>query len=575
MIGPRLETRCVPGRWGTARRWIGGVALVLAGSAWAQETTPAGAKRVASSAEQQAPPPLSRAPLLVPGVALTPHSSADALDASEAAFVAARRPVSLRDAVTLALQKNPELLAARAQELQAEARSRLAYAVLRPEVKATATYVLTSAEQKFQTSSFVDAFQGTIDAAIRGAGPAYGNFSPPNEAVLAAVRRGFAERVGDSFKDTTIVARNSVYGSLVLSQVIFSPQFWMIPAADRSAEAARLGSREAREQVLLAISKLYLGLEGIGELEAAARDASAVALRRERDARAQAAAGMSTEINVLRAQTESAQARSLTTTLVSQRVSLLALLEAMVGEPVRPLDVRGPPLTLTPSSEADAPWESTWLVRAQAKGLEAVQAIRAFDELSWLPTVAVQGKASYNSNSGFSGRNTIFDGIVAAEWSLYDRGVRSANGAENAAKAVQQRAQLEGAKAKARATWVAARTNVDAARAVLEQAEAQAQLAGRAQRQAEAAHAVGMLTALELSDIDSKRFLAASSVVQSRSQLEVRKVELAAAEGRLSEVLGAGVSAEEAVAAPKPEGGTSRPRESDPDREDGATPPGG
>ena len=45
-------------------------------------------------------------------------------------------------------------------------------------------------------------------------------------------------------------------------------------------------------------------------------------------------------------------------------------------------------------------------------------------------------------------------------------------------------------------------------------------------------------TALELSDIDNKRFLAASAAAQARSQVELRKVELAAAEGRLAKLLG-------------------------------------
>jgi outer membrane protein len=460
------------------------------------------------------------------------------LEESETAFVGSRRQVSLREALEVAARKSPDLQAARAQALQVAAKARLASSVLLPELKASATYVLTSAEQKFVTGGFLSAFEGSIESAIRGSGPAYGNFLPPNEAVVAAVKSGFTEQAGDGFKDTTIVARNSLYGSLVVSQVLFSPQFWMLPAANKAAEAAKLGSSEAREQVLLGVARVYLGLEGLTQLERAARDALAVSLRREKDAKAQASVGTSTEINVLRAQTETAQARSLMVTLASQRIALLAMLEALVAEPVRPIDGSPTALSVQAADEASAPWEQTFLVKSQRMALSSQEHLNTFDRLSWAPTVVVQGKGSYNSNSGFSGRNFMVDGIVAAEWTLYDRGVRYATLHENDAKTLQYRAQLEAAQAKAKAAWIAAKTSLLAAEVTSAQAEAQAQLATRAQKQADAARQVGMLTALELSDIDSRRFLAASSAAQARAQVEVRKVELAAAEGRLARTFG-------------------------------------
>jgi len=94
------------------------------------------------------------------------------------------------------------------------------------------------------------------------------------------------------------------------------------------------------------------------------------------------------------------------------------------------------------------------------------------------------------------------------------------------------------ASAKAKANWIGAKTNLDAAAVALEQAEAQAALATRAQKQVGAAYEAGLTTSLEVSDVDNKRFLAASSAAQSRAQLEIRKVELAASEGRLAALLG-------------------------------------
>jgi outer membrane protein len=225
-------------------------------------------------------------------------------------------------------------------------------------------------------------------------------------------------------------------------------------------------------------------------------------------------------------------------TLQGQRVALLALLEALVGEPVRPVDGSATKFDVTPGNEQDTPWEKTFLVKANQSGLRAAETFNTFDRVAWLPSLVAQAKGSYNSNKGFAGTNWVFDGIVAAQWTLYDRGQRYVTMHENDAKTVEARAKFEAARQKARATWVGAKTNLLASEVALAQAEAQYQLATRAQKQIDSAYQAGFSTSLEVSDIDSKRFFAASAAAQARSQLEVRKVELAAAEGRLAALVG-------------------------------------
>ena len=98
--------------------------------------------------------------------------------------------------------------------------------------------------------------------------------------------------------------------------------------------------------------------------------------------------------------------------------------------------------------------------------------------------------------------------------------------------------QLQSTRTRAKANWISAKANIEAAQFALQQAEAQSQLATRAQKQIDSAFQSGVATSLEVSDIDSKRFFAASAAAQSRAQLEIRKVELAAAEGRLATLVG-------------------------------------
>ncbi len=456
----------------------------------------------------------------------------------ESAYVATRKPMALVDALKVADQKSSDLAAARAAAAQVAAKARLVFSAVLPEISTSLSYVRTTAEQKFDPSGFLAAFEGTIDASIRGAGPAYGFPVAANDQVVAGVKQGFRDGVGDALKPTTIVGRDSLYGNLIITQTLFAPQMFLIPAADQSNQAAKFGSLEAREQVLLGVSRLYLGIEGLSLIEEAAKDAESVALKREHDALAQQQMGVATDIALLRAQVETAQARATLATLQGQKVALLAMLEALVGEPVRPVDGQPTRFEVTAADEASQPWESTNAVKANHFGVKAAETFNDFDRIAWLPSLVAQAKGSYNSNKGFAGTNFIFDGVIAAQWTLFDRGQRYVTMHENDAKTVEARAKYEGARQKAKATWIGAKANLAAAQVALVQAESQVQLATRAQKQIDSAYQAGFSTSLEVSDIDSKRFFAASAAAQARAQLEVRKVELAAAEGRLAPMLG-------------------------------------
>jgi outer membrane protein len=450
-------------------------------------------------------------------VALTATASAQlplpaTAPASSPVVSSSRRPVSLEEALRLTARNNQDLAAARAQFDQVKAQASRVWSAILPEISLQGSLVRTSAPASLDLGGFVSVV---------------GNVYQLQPRDLSAIPPPVA-----------ITNQNSAYGTLLISQILFTPQLLLIPAASDGAEAARLGSLEAREQVMLGTARVFLGLEGIGQLEAAAHEAELVALKREKDIRAQRSVGMAVEVASLRAQTETAQSRNTLAQLAGTREQLLGLLEALTGEAVRPLEGSSKPDFGGAAAEASAPWNATYLVQSQTRGAEALEAFQSYDRLAWMPTVLAQAKGNYNSNAGFSGHNLSYDMILALNFPLYDRGVRYANMHEDDAKAVEAKAKLESSRQKAKANWVAARANLQAAEAALAQAEAQTALATRAQKQLESAVQAGVSTALELSDIDNKRFLAASSAAQARSQVEIRKVELAAAEGRLAKVVG-------------------------------------
>lgn len=427
-----------------------------------------------------------------------------ALLLATSAFAQQRRVVPLREALQLAARQGPEVAAARAQAALQQVSVERAWSAWKPDLSATGTLDHTDGIQRVDFSAFKA-------------------FFPPGAPLV-----------------TTIVAQNNRYATVQLSQPLLSPQGLFLPGvAGHGAEAASRAADEAREQVLLNVARTYLGLQGVQGLLAAARDAERVALRREEDARQRIAAGTAVEIDLLRAQTDTAQARAQIAALEGQLEALAPLLESLTGEAIAPLPAgngsgsgSGDEFGAAGAEQAQ-PWERSFAVQSAASAVQASQGAVRLDGFLWLPTVAGIARESYNSNGGFSGKNWIYDLLLTVSVPLYDRGARYAARHEDEARLAQAVAQLAAARARARSTWLAARGNLAAAQAVLAQADAQAQLAARAQAQLESSAKAGVATSLDLTDADSRRFSAESAAAQARASLAIRKAEVAAAEGRL------------------------------------------
>jgi outer membrane protein TolC len=419
------------------------------------------------------------------------------------------RIVALREALDLAARQGPDVAQARANAAVAQVSVERAWNAWKPDLVASGQFDHTSTPAELNFGQFAGALTSFTNLTMTpGATP-----PPP----------------------VTITGTNSTYGTLQLSQPLFSPQgILLIGPANRAAEAASLGADESREQVLLSVARSYLGVKGLYGLLAAARDAEKVALRREQDARARISAGTAVEVDLLRAQNDTAIARVNIANVQGQILSLLPLLEALTGAPIAPDDAAlvDPDLG-RPGDPAEEPWERAFAVLSAVKQVSAAAGIARFDDFAWLPSVQGIAKGNYNSNAGFTGKHSTYDLIIAATVPLYDRGQRYAAKHENEARLAGAQAALASTRARARATWLGARANLTAAQAVLAQSEAQVQFASRAQAQIDASARAGVATSLDLSDADNRLFQARSSVSQARTALDVRRAEVAVAEGRL------------------------------------------
>jgi outer membrane protein TolC len=412
------------------------------------------------------------------------------------AGVRARRQATLREALQLTARQGPDVAAARAQAAIVEASVKRAWTTWQPDLFAQGTY-----DHSFNPTSI------TIPTGLPP--PA-----PQSEVV-------------------DIIAPNTRVGAFQITQPILTPQGLFLPGiAKANALGADRQADEAREEILLSTSRTYLALQGLEGLLEAAREAEKVALRREQDARARIAAGTEVEIALLRAQTETAGARVQIANRQGQKENLLPLLEALTGEAIEPVPARAFELPQMGQESAE-PWENAYSVQSAIAFAQAAQKAVRYDQFLWLPSISGAFREGYNSNTGFQGRNWTSDLIFSINVPLYDHGTRYAQLAEDRARLTQAQAVLASARARARANWLGARANLVSTTAVVQQTESQSQLASRTQVQVEASYRAGISTNLDLTAADQTKFEAQSAVAQARAELEIRKAELAAAEGRL------------------------------------------
>jgi len=405
-----------------------------------------------------------------------------------------RRKISLKEAMQLTVKQGPDVAAARALAEITRANIRKAWTNWQPNVVATGQFDRTSAPS------------------IIG-----------------------ANALGPGSPEIILVGRHSWYGTFQITQPLFTPQGLFQPGvANSAAEAADFTADQTREQIVLSVAQAYLVLQGLeGQIEAA-REAEKVALRREQDARARIAAGTDVEIALLRAQSETASARSQLASLQGQKDATLPQLEALVGEPIEPQSARVENFGPVGEESAD-PWENTYSVKSAIASTVSAQKTVRLDQFLWLPSANGGFRENYTSNGGFAEKNWTNDWIVNLSLPIYDQGVRYAQLAQDRARLTQAQALLASTRAQARSTWIGARANFAAQQAVLEQSVAAEQLAIRTQKQVEASYRAGVSTSLDLSVADQQKFAAQSTTAVSRAQLEIQRAALAAAEGKLYE----------------------------------------
>lgn len=427
----------------------------------------------------------------------------------QAAFGAETTPpiLALKDVLGRVKANNARLRAAEAGIEEARGRQQRAWTAWQPTIDAVGQLTLNSVRAQFDTAGLIQGVATALDLPV----PAdLASRLPPPIEIQPNVQWA---------------------GVLLARQTLFDIAALRAPGvAAKGTRAAELGAEAVEDEVLYRAARLYAGLVGLAELEAASTRAITVAERRIQEAEAQLEAGTATQLAVTRAETDRIVAEGQRLGLRQQQRSAMAALGALMGTDGA-FEVTSAPFEESISIAASGGVEDQSAIKARRASLEAAQAAVGLHELRWLPRLAADGTLRYSNVEGFSGDRFLATATVNLVIPLYDSGARYADRRIAEAQALAAEKNLEAARREAAAVLEEAASRVVTAQAELEQAQAQLKLATEAVAQVEALAANGLSTSLDLTDADSKRFAADRLVVQRTFDLAIARLSVAEAKG--------------------------------------------
>lgn len=403
-------------------------------------------------------------------------------------------PLTLEQAVSLAVERNERTRSAGERAQAAAARVGRARAFFFPELSATGTYTRRQRET--------------------------------------------TREVGG---ETVVIQRRDALGTTATARwTLFDARgFPLLRAARLEGEAAGLEARDARRQVGFEAAQAFLTTLNAQQVRAAAEQRLAFARATLEDARARAEAGLTSSNDVTRAEleastaeVEAAQARGSEETSRLELAYLLVLEapparlappEALFAAATRELEAPEGPAREALARRPD--------VEATRKRAEALSAQAGEPLMRLLPTLGVSAQYRLTNEAGLSGRTG--DGTLGADlsWTLFDGGERYAERRERLSLA---RAAALDAKAVERRVGVEveqARVSFRNAQAALQQGTLAARAAQKNAEEAAELYRQGLASALTVADASLRLFEAEVALARARFGLGLALLDFRAAVG--------------------------------------------
>ncbi len=409
------------------------------------------------------------------------------------AGTAAAAPLTLDEAVRLALDTSEDVRAARARRAQADAGVTAARAALLPGLTLTGSYTRRARE--------------------------------------------VTRNVGG--EDVTIQSANALGANLTVATTLFDGRAYpLLRAARRQRDAATLDEQERRRQIAFGAAAAFLTALGHERVVDAAVRRQEFAVARQRDAAARVDARLVSTNDRTQADLEVATAsRELAGARAALAVAYAELAWWIGGDVAGPL-VEPDRLHATASAPQPDPAGLADLAHRQRPDLAATRLrVDVARELAaepgrraW-PTLDLIGQYRLTNEAGLSGHNTDWLVTLSATWELWDGGRRGADARARALDVELAHLDVSAADRRARAELAAARARLDGARAALPPAEQVAAAAAQHADEVAVLYAQGLARALDVVDAGARRYDAEVAVARARVELAAAWLELGLATG--------------------------------------------
>lgn len=405
------------------------------------------------------------------------------------------RPLTLDEAVRLALDRNERALASREDLAAAEARLARARSFFLPTITSTGTYT----------------------------------------------RRAYEVRRVVGGSEVIIQRYNALSETLSLNLSLFDARSLAglsAVKAQRNAEAA--SAAEARRQLAFEVSQAFLATLGTTQVQEASERRFAFARQNLEAAKARYAAGLASINDVTRAELEYATAEVGVTQVKGQVETSLLQLGYLLDAPEA---VRNPlvvPEFLIEAAEAEAADTEALVEEALARRLDLgslrwlarSQWTQAQEPmLRWIPSLSLSGQYRMTNEASFNNRTWNWNVGATLSWTIFDGLARFADRRER--KALARLADLDVQAATRRVDVEVREALVSLAnqRASLKQASVAYDVAKKNAAETTELYRQGLASALEVADANVRLFEAEVALVQERYGLGVAFLNLEAALG--------------------------------------------
>jgi len=405
------------------------------------------------------------------------------------------RPLTLDEAVKLALERNERALATREDVLAAEARVAQARSFFLPAITSTSTYT----------------------------------------------RRAYETRriVGGS--EVIIQRFNALSESIALSQTLFDARSLTSLAAVRAQRNAQVAAAtESRRQLAFEVSQAFLATLGASQVREASARRFTFAGQNLEAAQARFAAGLASVNDVTRAELEYATAEVGLTQVQGQVETSTLQLAYLLDAPEAVRAALVVPEFLIEAASAEAADPEALVEEALARRLDvgslrwlatSQRALARLPMLGWLPSLSANGQYRLTNESSFNNRNWNWSLGATLSWSIFDGGARFSQQRERKALARLADLDLQAATRKVDVDVREALVLLANQRASLRQATVAQEVAQKNAAETAELYRQGLASALEVADANVSLFEAEVALVQERYGLGTAFLNLEAALG--------------------------------------------